>query len=89
MRAKPSKSCRLYWDVPVGSEVIVDEWSATDDGLWSRITWNDREGYMMREFLEEVDDPDWDTWTVTIPGLTKAQAEELCAEWSEATMKRG
>ena len=29
------------------------------------------------------------TYTVTIPGLTKEQAEELCREWSGATMKEG
>ena len=29
-----------------------------------------------------------ETWTVTIPGLSKKQAEELCEEWSGATMKK-
>jgi hypothetical protein len=55
MRAKPSTSCKLYWDVPVGSEVIVDDWDAKNDGIrtWCQITWNDRLGYMMREFLRE------------------------------------
>lgn len=29
-----------------------------------------------------------ETWRVTIPGLTKEQAEELCGQWSGATMER-
>ena len=89
MRAKPSTSCKLYWDVPVGSEVIVDDWDAKDDGIriWCQITWNDRMGYMMREFLQEEDEPGG-SWTVTVPGLTLEEAEELCREWNGATMSK-
>lgn len=29
-----------------------------------------------------------ETWRVTIPGLTRKQAEELCGQWSGATMER-
>ena len=94
MRAKPSQDCKLYWDVPIGSEVIVDDWRAKVDKkgqTWSKITWSDRMGYMIRDFLwEEEEDPDQeDMWTVTIPGLSKEEAEELCADWSGATMERG
>ena len=85
MRAKPSTSCRLFWEVPVGSVVIVDE--KKDE--WSRITWNDREGYMMTRFLAFDGTPEGDLYTVIIPGLTKEQAEELCATWPDATMHRG
>ena len=80
MRAKPSIKCGLYWDVPVGSEVIVDEWNAKDDGqrVWSLITWNYQMGYMIQDFLQAEDDPG-EKWIVIIPGLTKDQAEEISA----------
>ena len=38
---------------------------------------------------EPAPEPVQEAYTVTIPGLTKEQAEKLCAEWSEAEMKRG
>lgn len=81
MRAKPSTKCKLYWEVPVGSRVIVD--SRGEE--WSKITWNDMEGYMMTKFLQFEDGG----WTVSIPGLTQEQAEELCATWPGATMRQG
>ena len=80
MRAKPSTKCNLYWDVPIGSRVIVDR----DEGEWSRITWNDMEGYMMSRFLEAGSEGS--EWTVTIRGLTREQAEELCKEWKNSEM---
>ena len=73
MRAKPSTSCRVYWDVPIGSEVIVDEWGEK----WSRITWNAREGYMMTQFLQAADTGQ--LYTVTITHLTKQTADGLIA----------
>jgi uncharacterized protein YndB with AHSA1/START domain len=33
-------------------------------------------------------EPGTETYTVTIPGVTKEQAEELCSKWSGATMKK-
>lgn len=92
MRAKPTQSCNLYWNVPVGSEVLVDSWTAAVDSKgrpWSKITWNNTTGYMMREFLQDEDEPAEDIWTVTIPGLTREQAEELCNSWPGATMIKG
>lgn len=94
MRAKPTQSCDLYWDVPIGAEVLVYEWDAKVDKKgqpWSRIRWAGIDGYMMKEFLRDVDKPDDHSgfWTVTITGLTYDQAEELCMDWGEATMKRG
>ena len=86
MRAKPSTKCRLYWDVPIGSEVIVDE----KGDEWSRITWNDREGYMMTRFLDfrEEPEPEPETYLVIIPGLTKEEAEEVCAAWENSIMRK-
>ena len=93
MRAKPTTSCGLYWDVPVGSSVMVPERDAATDGLgrtWSRIIWAGQEGYMMKQFLRFSDDPvPEDLYIVTIPNVTKEQAEELCREWSGATMEKG
>lgn len=92
MRAKPTQSCDLYWDVPIGADVTVYEWDASVDKkgqAWSRIRWAGQDGYMMKEFLLDKDNPDAGTWTVTIPCLTYDQAQELCAEWGGATMKRG
>lgn len=93
MRAKPTQDCRLYWEVPIGSEVIVNGWDvATDkkDQKWSRITWAGQDGYMMTEFLREEDDkPAESTWIVTIPGLTREQAEKLQAQWPGATIEEG
>ena len=72
MRAKPSTLCRTYWDVPIGSEVVLTEPGDT----WSGIIWNGRSGYMMTKFLQiGTDLPIYGVIINT--GLTKAQAEEL------------
>ena len=71
MRAKPSTKCSLYWEVPVGSIVIVDKWG--DE--WSNITWNDIMGYMMTCFLTPCGDSG--LYTVTVPHLTAEQADSL------------
>lgn len=83
MRAKPTTSCRLYWDVPVGAEVIVDAFGET----WTAITWQNQMGYMMTKFL--VFGNEAVTYSVLIPNLTKEQAEELCRTWTGATMMNG
>lgn len=92
MRAKPTTSCRLYWDVPIGSSVMVLERDATTDvqnRTWSRIIWAGQEGFMMQEFLRFQGEPAGDLYIVTITGLTKDQAEELCQKWKQATLKNG
>ena len=71
MRAKPSTLCRLYWEVPVGAQVVLMEKGET----WSEIIYAGQSGYMMTMFLrigEAVP-----LYSVTIKGLTKEQAEEL------------
>ena len=86
MRAKPSTSCKLYWDVPIGSTVIVDEAGSP----WCGIKWDGRMGYMMTKFLQFEESPPLPgMYTVTIQNLTKEQAEELCREWGNATMAAG
>ena len=82
MRAKPSTSCKLYWEVPCGSIVIVDEWGAE----WSKITWDDRMGYMMTKFLSPQDDGE--LYTVIIPNLSLRQADELIELYPGAYMEK-
>ena len=84
MRARPSKSCPLYWDVPVGSEVMVNEYGET----WTRITWAGNSGYMMTRFLRFEDEPAG-LYTVIIPGLTEQQADVLCAQYPAAEKTAG
>lgn len=86
MRDKPSQGCNLYWDVPIGSEVIVDHWNCNTDKkgqLWSRITWNDMTGYMMSDFLRPADCGE--LYTVTITNLTLYQADALIARYPGST----
>ena len=47
MRAKPSTSCNMYWDVPDGSIVDLYQWG--DD--WSNIGYGGQSGYMMSQYL--------------------------------------
>ena len=73
MRAKASTLCRLYWEVPIGSSVVVMERGEK----WSQIIWAGRTGYMLNKFLimsEPAEDTDC---LLIIPGLTRARAEEL------------
>ena len=83
MRAKPSTSCRTYWDVPVGDEVIVIERGEP----WCRIKWNGKTGYMMTRFLRFNDDVE--LVTVIIPGLTEEQANQLIEMYPDGYIARG
>lgn len=69
MRAKPSTLCRLYWDVPVGSQVILLDPGET----WSEIIWAGRSGWMMSKYLKSGEI----LYTVTISGLDRQTAEEI------------
>lgn len=48
MRAKPSTSTSVYWDIPSGTIVEVLE----NGDTWSQISHNGRTGYMMSQFLK-------------------------------------
>ena len=86
MRAKPSTSCKTYWELQCGTEVDVIEKGAE----WSKITDGRNTGYMMSKFLSmgDVGDnqeteipgeqplPD-DDYTLCIPDLTKDRVAEL------------
>lgn len=79
MRAKPSASCKLYWEVPCGS--IVDVIEIGDE--WSHIKWNGITGYMMTRFLQ-MDGAI--LWTVCVPHLTRDQAEAMISRYPGAWM---
>lgn len=83
MREKPSTSCSMYWDVPVGDEVIVDE----HGDEWCKITWSDRMGYMMTKFLL-FDKPE-EIVTVILPGLTETQANDILSQFPDGYISRG
>lgn len=78
MRAKPSTKCSLYWDVPIGATVDVNE--RGDE--WSNITYKGQTGWMMTKHLAFVAC----LWTVHIPYLTEDQAQALLSEYPGAWM---
>lgn len=82
MRQKPSTLCRLYWDVPIGSEVV----DLGSDGTWSEIVWNGRTGYMMTKYLIHSNSA---TYIVVIPNLTSEQADEIVAKYAGAYKEMG
>jgi hypothetical protein len=86
MRAKPSASCRLYWEIPSGTTVLVLD-HGTD---WTKIEWNNICGYMLTRFLL-FDGGTPHLYTVTIPHLSKSQADALCSQYpgSIMTAERG
>ena len=68
MRAKPSTLCRTYWEVPVGSQVMLTD----PGGEWSAITWAGRSGWMMSKFLMTGE-----LYTVAVNHLDRLTAEEI------------
>ncbi len=52
MRAEPSITCRLWWQIPVGTAVVLTGDNSTD---WTGIKYNGRYGYMQSKFLTGVD----------------------------------
>lgn len=73
MRAKPSRDCRTYWQVPCGAEVQLIEKGEE----WSRIMWGGQTGYMMNKYIISGEMPAETLYTVTITGQKKATAEEI------------
>ena len=86
MRAKPTTTCKTYWDIPCGTVVDVikpgKEWTQISNGIHS--------GYMMSQFLKDVEEKSaTETCTVYIPGLIKEQADELIAKYPGAYITVG
>lgn len=83
LRAKPSTASTVIARVPIGTVVDVIE-NGSD---WTHIRYNNQTGYMMTKFLKFGDEP-VETYTCTIHGLTKTQADELVAEYPGATVTK-
>ena len=81
MRAKPSTLCRLYWEVPIGSDVILMEPGDT----WSGIIWAGQSGYMMTKFLRTGQNAT--KYIISIPDLLLEQVQVLCNTYPNATYK--
>ena len=82
MRAKPSSTCRTWWKVPNGSQVML----LNAGEKWSEIIWAGQSGWMMTKFLL-AEDQKAETYRVTISGQTKAKAEEICKAYKGAVME--
>ena len=80
MRAEPSFRCRLYWEIQCGETVLVLD-PGTD---WSKISWNGIDGYMLTRFL--LFDGGTQQYTVTIPHLSKSQADALISQYPGSIM---
>lgn len=75
MRAKPSTLCRLYWEVPVGAQVVL-----TDPGdTWSGIIYAGQSGYMMTKFLRTGETAE--LVCVIISNIPRKTAEEIVAKY--------
>ena len=95
MRAKPSRKCDLYWDVPVGATVEI---RGPETKGWYPVRYGGRDGYMMSEFLKieqesapsvpEDDEPSRGVspsgYAVEIYDLTHEQAKAIKAQYPQA-----
>lgn len=48
LRQKPSTDCNMYWDIPIGTEVMVTDYGPE----WSKVVAGGLTGYMMTKFIE-------------------------------------
>lgn len=90
MRASASTTERLWWPVPIGSEVLV---RGEADGEWTPIAWGGHQGYMMTVFLKEKQEEqtnkkdekkeDFSSYACIFYDLTYEQAVNLKSEISE------
>ena len=96
LRQKPSTDCNMYWDIPIGTEVMVTDYGPE----WSKVVAGGLTGYMMTKFIEiqgEVvpgedepvdqgqtdieDDPDMDPDAPDRTVTLKVTAEEAAAAY--------
>ena len=86
LRAKPSKQANLVDRVPIGSEVTVIE----HGDEWCKAKWQWKTGWMMTQFLL-FEDEDFDDlgYTITIFGLSKAEAESLKKQYPDSEISVG
>lgn len=81
--------CGVDGDFGTATEKAVKEFqrdhNLTQDGVCGPKTWE-----ALREAVAKLDEkPAEETYTVTITGLTKAQADDLCKTWKTATSRNG
>ena len=96
MRASASRKCDLYDDVPIGAIVTV----VKKGDLWTKVDYGKRLGwYMMTEFLDfedsgggAIESPTYEpvrAVTVTIEGLTEAEADMLIRKYPQGKKSYG
>lgn len=76
LRSTASTKLPYLTKVPVGAKVTL---RGQDNGGWTPVTYNGQNGYMMSQFLVTGTD----TYTVTLSGLTYAQAKALAAQYPD------
>ena len=85
MRKFPNIGAALVERVPVGETVTILQYGEE----WCRIQWKWFKGYMMTRFLVFDGDVPPIYYTVTIPGLSKEDAENLLMDYPSGTMTAG
>ena len=80
--------CGIDGDFGTATEKAVKEFQRdhqlSQDGVAGPATWK-----ALQKAVDKISEkPAEEKYTVTIKGLTKGQAEELCKTWKEATMKK-
>ena len=80
--------CGIDGDFGTATEAALKEFQRdhglTQDGVAGPKTWE-----ALQAAVDKIaEKPAEERYTVTIKGLTKGQAEELCKAWKEATMKK-
>jgi len=80
--------CGIDGDFGTATERAVKEFQRdhglSQDGICGPKTWA-----ALQEAVDKLKpEPAEERWTVTIPGLTREQAEELCKAWKDATSKK-
>lgn len=85
MRRFPNVGAALVERVPIGSTVEILEYG----NEWTKCKYKWFKGYMMTRFLIIDGDVPPIYYTVTIPGLTKDQAENLLEEYPSGIMTAG
>ncbi len=93
MRQKPSKRCKLYWDVPVGAAIEI---RGPETKGWYPVRYGGRVGYMAAEFVqidreptpsvpdEEPSASESANYAVEIYDLTYEQAAAIKAQYPQA-----
>lgn len=84
MRKTPSTNAALIERVPIGKTVSIIKYGAD----WSQIEWLKKKGWMMSKYLIFVEDAE-EYCSVTIPWLTKTQAEALVAQYPQGMITVG